>query len=198
MKFRLVEVRSLEEASNAIRRYYGDSSRDKANPKGSNINSIVLLKEFYHKIGYDGSLEMHHIVGNHKGEECIAPSGFNSSFHNVVWNLIETRFKGNTSYKNDLDTLSNVDDAISKLHRVKPNVSDTTMDDWISILNGIKNNIPQNTKDVLNSTDPYVEIIFRKLLNKFIDGKLSHPKLKKYEGRVFYRRTLEKRLGIKF
>jgi hypothetical protein len=66
-----------------------------------------------------------------------------------------------------------------------------------STISAGKSGISAGTQNVIRTTDPYVEILFRKLLNKFINGKLSHPKLNKYKGLVFYKRTLEKKLGIK-
>ena len=185
----------LNEESNEIKRYYGDASRNSSNNRGSGINNNIALTSYYNSLGWTGDLEAHHIIGNHNGEICIAPKGFNSSFHSFVNDLIESRFSNSPNYKNDLTTLADIDDALKAIDKIP--LSTVQRRRISSTISAGKSGISASTQNVIRTTDPYVEILFRKLLNKFINGKLSHPKLNKYRGLVFYKRTLEKKLGIK-
>ena len=198
MKFKLIEYINLEEESNEIKRYYGGAQRDRANHKGSDINSVYLVTQFYSNLGYNGNLECHHIDPEHKGAMCVAPKGFNSAFHSYVNNLIETRFKNAPNYKVDLTTLADIRDTISNLEKVRTPNNQVDVDNCISTLNKDRGNISATTSNVLSNTDPYVKKLYRSILKDFISGKICPSQLAEYSGKVFYKTSLEKRLGIKF
>jgi hypothetical protein len=198
MKFRVVEGINLKEESNEIKRYYGGAQRDRANHNGSNINSVYLVTQFYSNLGYNDKLECHHIDPEHKGAMCVAPEGFNTAFHSYVNNLIETRFKNAPNYRADLTTLANIRDTLNNLEKVRTPSNQIDVDNCISTLNKDKGNISATTNNVLVNTDPYVKKLYQVVLRDFISGKICPPRLAKYSGKVFYKTSLEKRLGIKF
>lgn len=198
MKFRLVEKFDLEEESREFKRYYSNSQRSKANHRGSGANKSTSLKTFYSGLGYTGELECHHIDPDHKGEMCVAPKGFNSAFHSYVNNLIETRFANAPNYKAELEMLADIDDIIDNLLKVRNAGNQVDIDNCISTLKGQKSSISATTSNILATTDPYVNALYRRILKDFINGKIHPIELRNYHGKVFYKKYLEKKFGIKF